>query len=278
MCKWLSIVLSLFVTNAFCTIDVAIKTPEGVVFASDSRVTSDDGSIYSDTYEKIVQVTRFVAVQSAGAASPGNKNLRTTIEDFRWRFGLFDSSSVTVDSVLVLFKQYCDEYAKKGVDYQGFLVGFAGPDRDGAVQYIRFLPGSQTPPQRLQYNVYVVGVDNTALRIIQGIDPTLKAKVARLLTQRCTSDKEVAVSKEYDSLVSLYNVIQGQLLAWSLRDAVDYARMFVEATILTDRLALGQYDREAKQAFPRTGGRILICAVTRSGVQWILPPVLSDQE
>lgn len=101
--------MALFVwSDCLATIDIAIKIPEGVVFASDSRVTGNSTEITSDTYEKIVKVTRYVMAQTAGNATPGNKNLRATIQDFRWKFSFTDTSSICIDSVAKMFVQYCE--------------------------------------------------------------------------------------------------------------------------------------------------------------------------
>ena len=117
------------------TVDIVIKTPECVVFASDSRSTHPNTAIASDTYEKIVKVSRFVMAQTAGFAMPGNKNLRTTLQEFKWRYGITDSSTLDIETLVERFVEYCNSNKSAGVNYKDFLISFAGPDTSGNIHY-----------------------------------------------------------------------------------------------------------------------------------------------
>jgi len=272
--KKVVIFIALLVAWGKChaTIDIAIKTPEGVVFASDSRVTGDNTEIISDTYEKIVKVSRFVMVQAVGSASPGNKNLKTTIQDFRWKFHFSDTASICIDSIINMFVRYCEKERKGGTDYTGFTINFAGPDSAGSVQYFQYLPGIQSPPRQGGYDVYWVGIPNTSDRLIKGIDAEMRQRIDSLFKGNVSGAKGDSARAKLDEIIDQYGIVRTQRFDWSLQDAIDYAYMLVYTTILVDRMSLGKYRDDEKKVNPLTGGRIIECAVTRDGAQWILPP------
>ncbi len=258
------------------TIDVVINTPECVVFASDSRTTRSTTAIASDTYEKIVKVTNYVMAQTAGTAFPGNKNFKTTIQDFRWDYGLSDTSSIPIDSVVKLFVEYCETQKSLGVDYSGFLVAFAGPDSTGDIQYCEYRPPRGTPVYAGVYLVRRQGSRNAIDRLLYGIDQDMEKQINKLVRQFVPDSLQDTIKTELDTLFSKYRVATNVRL-WSLQDAIDYAYLLVNSTILIDRMAGGEYVSGQQSVNPRTGGRILLCVVTRDGVEWILPPSYTPQ-
>ena len=258
--------------QSFATIDVIINTPECVVFASDSRTTESTTAIASDTYEKIVQVTRYVIAQTAGTALPGNKNFKTTIQDFQWDSHLSDTSSVFIDSVVKLFESYCEHHESLGVNYAGFLVAFGGPDSLGDLRYCEYWPATGAPEYRSDYNVRWRGSKNVITRLIFGIDPDMKERIREFVGQNVPDSLQDSLKTELDAVTAKYKIAM-RVQSWSLKDAIDYAYLLVNSTILVDRMSGDEYVSGKETVNPRTGGRILLCVVTRDGVRWVLPPV-----
>lgn len=324
--KWLIALLTtvMWWESAVATIDITVKTPECVVFASDSRTTRTSTAVATDTYEKIAKVTKYVMVQTAGTAFPGNKNLTTTIQDFRWKYGLPQNSELDIDSVIFLFRAFIRDQKAQDVNYSGLHLGFAGPNSEGHLQYYEYLPHSDTiicHDGYTSYAVYARGVTNVFSRVFKGIDRELGEEFGDSLDVIHAPDD--SLRKPYDSLTTLiqlpddsltandrwkrdslldvlsdslatfdirrncatdakdlfrrvtgkYNTVgPAQVRQWSKRDAIDYAYMLVHTTILVDRVHGGRFRKGSTDVNPKTGGRILMCMVTRDGVEWIIGP------
>jgi 20S proteasome alpha/beta subunit len=266
--------LLILATSANATIDIIVKTPECIVFASDGRSTYDNGAIASDTYEKIVMVTKYVMVQTAGVATPGNKNLKTTIQDFRWRYQLSDSSSLPLDSVLTFFKRYCKKNREAGVDYSGFFLYFAGADSQGNIQLHTYMPTADSSKFVKGYDILGVGNLHYYKRLLSGVDDDLKADIRKLL--HTISADTLRNNQRLDSLSEIYQIVNPMGLAsWSLQDAIDYAYTIVKTTLICDRMSLGKHRKDINPTNPVTGGEISLCVVTRDGVRWIIAPQIA---
>jgi 20S proteasome alpha/beta subunit len=167
----LTVLYILFLGNSsFATIDVIVKTPECIVFASDSRTTASSTAISSDTYEKIVKVTDYIMVQMGGKAYPGNKNIKTTIQDFKWEYNIKDTSKIYIDSLTKLFRDYCENKKSLSVKFGDLNIKIAGPDNNGNMQSYEYLPTLDTIFYRKDfYGVMWSGTKNVIQRLIRGI-------------------------------------------------------------------------------------------------------------
>jgi len=270
----------LFYSLGFTTVNIAIKTSEYVVFASESRITYNQGTlkgaIANDSYEKIVRVSKFVMAQMGGTAWTSNKkNFKTMIQEFRWRYNIDDSSTLYLDSILTLFVKYCNVQRSSGTDYEEMYINFAGLDNTGALSYCVYSPANDELPSYKNNDIYckgAIGANSVFRRIFFGIDGKMKTEIMDLVSERSTDKTRDSLINKLGLLIEEYKIMKTPIEHLSLQDAIDCAYMLVKTTTVVDRLSHGRYKSDKEAINPKTGGRILVCVVTRDGVEWIKAP------
>jgi hypothetical protein len=245
------------------------------VFASDSRILFENNkAIASDTYEKIVQVTKYVMVQMAGNATIEGKSFKTIIQDFQKEYGISNTSPIYVDSLVSLFGKYKMSEKDKGIDLFSTIVNFAGIDSDGNSFAYTFGKKDTLRDDLPNPCVYPWGSSKRIIfRLAQGIDPKLSGEIEMLISENMIDSIKDGVVEKFTFIKNKYSLVSNEdLNHWSIRDAVYYAYFIVKSTIVLDRMFAGKYKSDDERKNPHTGGDILLCVVTRDGVKWILPP------
>jgi len=105
------------------TLAMVIRCADGLVMASDSRVTGGArGS--ADISEKFLQVNRDVGIMTYGLAVPGYRGIRSLVEDVRQNPGAYP----TVSSITSKAQTLCQQVYQSFLDEQRQPDGSVPPD------------------------------------------------------------------------------------------------------------------------------------------------------
>ncbi len=257
--------------HCYATIDIRIKAPGYIVFASDGRIINDSLKIVmSDTYQKICSVNNYIMVQMGETSHPANKDLVTTIQDFKWKKEISDTAKI--DAVFPLFRQYCQEVKDIGGNYLQLNLWFAGPDAKGNLQIYRYIPRLDSLETNERYDIYYSGVGTFCSRLLNGIDNVLEDILISKLAQ--DSPRNAQLCKK---AIDLFKPISQEVIQrMPVNDAVSVAYDLVRITITMDKFFEGRPTTAVGIRTPKTGGDISICVVTHDGIQWALRPNLFD--
>jgi 20S proteasome alpha/beta subunit len=119
------------------TLALAIRASDGLVMASDSRMTGGRGS--ADISEKFLQVNRDVGVMTYGLASPGNSGIRALADEVKTHPGKYTTMSSIVSRAQELFSKEFWQFLSDNrmpdgslrPELQNELVGFVIGGFDG---------------------------------------------------------------------------------------------------------------------------------------------------
>ena len=249
------------------SLGIVIKGPEGVVLASDTRVTltRDTGTgqppihVNFDNASKMLSLdgdSGRVAAVTQGNSTVGGRTAHSLLPEFRHALG--DHSYTVEQYANELSSFFVDRWARSGETNGSieFIVG--GIDVDSAYgEVYRFrVPNSATPVKHHHGDSFgmswggQLGIVN---RLVQGFAPGIPAAVARFhpeidavqLNETLRAQNEWVVP--YDSL--------------PLQDCVDLAIFLIRTTITAQNLSVG---------IRGVGGTIEVVTITPTeGVRWV---------
>jgi len=280
------IIINLFILvfcckSIFATVDVVIKLQDGIILASDGRVaildtttTNPQKTIASDTYEKTAKLCNNIAIQQHGRVLLDGLILKGMINDFRIKYGIGYDSEIHLDSVIILFKHYFDEFIHKKADLTNYWLRIAGISKSGEFECFNYYPQKNHKLQELDVGIFVWGADLLINRIFYGIDIGLKHELLDLMANKEDSIINKNQLANIEKVIANYR-IQINVDSWSINDAIQYAYSIIRFIIEVDKMTLCRYNLSDNIAEPTKGGNILIGLLDQNGFRWIIPPEYS---
>jgi len=261
--------LVLFSSGA-ATINILIATFDGMVVATDSRVTLiEDGKnrVASDTYQKIFQVGKSVGVTAAGAAflfdQDGDRHsIGAIIEKYQVENHICDTNILSPQKVAedlqdIFQDMYDHQELNRLQDILSLWVfGYDQNKQRQIYQISSIKPIGVTQNNRIHFSMteempdgktgsLVGGQVDVYTRLIKGYDPAV-------FSIPCFESAQSALENvRYDIRYDFM----------SLQDATDFAVFIVRATIEAQR-----FNQKAVQG---VGGAIDIAIITPKGFRWI---------
>jgi len=255
------------------SLGVVIKGPEGVVLASDSRVTltaEPKGRpplpVNFDNATKLLSFSsphNYVGAVTYGAAVIGLRTAHSFVPEFEVE--LEGKDRLSIYEYAVLLSNFFTEQWKQVMpdDFQGpsmmiIVGGYDMSDAYGKV-YIIDIPRSPEPieqnPGETNFGMTWGGQLQIASRIIHGFDPILIDIIQRELNlDQSKRDQLVRIFKDNLEFSIPYQVLP-------LQDCVDLANFMIKTTIDAQNLAIG---------LRGVGGPIDIAVITRTeGLRFI---------
>jgi len=266
------------------SLGVTIKGPEGIVLATDSRVTlqaqrasESPLPVNFDNATKLLSFSKphnFVGAITYGAAVIGLRTAHSFTPEFEQKVLAGKAERLSVEEYAKELRKFLMDRWSESMqpDYSGppmtFLVG--GYDEKAAYGkvFLFQIPGDSEPieqnPGDTNFGMTWGGQLEIATRLIHGFDPAL----LDLVTQELNLDEEQG-KKLYETLRKrLQFPIPFQVLP--LQDCVDLATFLIRATMVAQRLAIGVRG---------VGGPIDVAVVTRTeGLQDVQRKVIHGEQ
>jgi len=274
--KAIEIVLILLLSQpTYATINILFLNDECAILASDTRITAGQANyISSESFEKIAQVSKFVAARIQENMSINQRHFKAFLSDFKIRYNITDESPIFIDSVVFLFTKYIDSIINMGpVTFKG-SIGFAGLDCDNRFRGYSFYDSTfvQEPHNCPDHGYFLKawGAIPVYERLINGIDPLL-IRVMKYVLLKYPNDSIL------QNTINILNNRLGsailQLDISSINDAINFVYTLVRTTIIIDNACQGRYTRnDSITYYPSVGGDVIQCIITREGIKWIRPP------
>jgi hypothetical protein len=249
------------------TVIVGITTPDGVILASDSRLTreTDDGyRILSDSSQKIFEVGGY-GVAMAGLAFIADHTIAGLMDQFVAQVTDDDRKTVDTfaDALGAFFdRRFADWFEAAGETYDveksGYQLWFfvAGYDDEG-IGHIRqvFIPGpvrGEDSPDTTLPETIRGGQTDVIDRLLDGVDWD-KAAIPKN-----------AISDEVNE--RLQSVAYNELAPITVQDGIDYASFLIRTTIDMQRFSDGTIGDPG--LIPACGGPLQILVVEQSRTRW----------
>jgi hypothetical protein len=266
------------------SLGVAIKGPEGIVLATDSRVTLEAKRpgepplpVNFDNATKLLSFSKphnYVAAITYGVAVIGLRTAHSFVSEFEQMVLTGKNERLSVEEYSKELLKFFMERWKESmpVDYSGppmaFVVG--GYDKDAAYGKIFLfkIPGDSEPseqqPGYINFGMTWGGQLEVASRLIHGFDPALPNIVGKELNLESKQ-----VEKLHGTLrKGLQFPIPYQVLP--LQDCVDLAVFLIRTTMTAQRLAIGVRG---------VGGPIDVATITRmEGLSYVQRKVIHGED
>jgi len=247
---------------------VAIKGPEGVVLAADSRITLEaqkkGGRLLPVNFDNATKLLSFskphnyVGAVTYGAAVIGQRTAHSFVPEFELELAREKTDRL---DIMAFSKRLSDFFSKRWEenmphDHTGpnmtFIVG--GYDRDDAYGKVFFseIPREPIPTPRNpnDFGMTWGGQLSIASRIVHGYDPALLSIIQKTLNlDDKDMNKAVQAIKSDIEFPIPYAVLP-------LQDCVDLATFLIRSTIIAQDLAVG---------IRGVGGPIDVAIITRTG-------------
>jgi hypothetical protein len=259
------------------TVVVGVAAPDGMILAAESRTTYTVGErhrIASDFTQKVYPVCDKIGVATYGWNAIGGRTIAGLMDEFVSQLDqeIPREANAIADALGAFFhERYAaavpqeerDQLAESGLFPLGFLV--AGYDNDGIGRVREVsIPGpaveAETEITTAVGGASWRGQTDVIRRLVFGFDGDLFAAAGHQLPEEL--QEPVA------------NLAYGLLFPITMQDAVDFASFLIRTTIDMQRFSDGTLANPGN--LPGCGGPIRILAITREGVQWIAPPVITD--
>ena len=265
------------------SLGVAIKGPDGIALAADSRITLEAKQAKSnmvlpvtfDNASKLLTFNRpdlglkdphrFVAAVTYGTAVIGTKtnDLRTAHSYIPELIGLLgDSRKSTIDYSTQISEFFTGQWkkAKMPKDYQGppmtFVVGgFDEGEAYGKI-FLFEIPNAPDPTERSagEFGITWGGQLEFAARLMIGFDPSLPGLVERALDLDQSGKDKLQTALKTLSMPVPYSVLP-------LQDCIDLSTFLIRMTMQAQSLAIGVRG---------VGGPIDVATITRTeGLRFI---------
>jgi hypothetical protein len=259
------------------TVVVGVAAPDGMILAAESRTSYIIGErhrIASDFTQKVYPVCEKIGVATYGWNAIGGRTIAGLMDEFVSQLddGVPREADAIAGALGAFFhERYVaeipqedrDQWAAAGQFPLGFLV--AGYDNDG-IGRIRevSIPGpvveAETEITTEFGGASWRGQTDVIRRLVFGFDGDLFAAAGHELPEDL---QEPVGDLRYELLFPI-----------TMQDAVDFASFLIRTTIDMQRFSDGTVVSPGNP--PGCGGPIRILAITREGVQWIAPPVVTD--
>lgn len=245
---------------------IAIKGPEGIVLAADSRVTleAQRGSAHPlpvnfDNATKLISLSgqhSHVGIVTYGLAVIGQRTPHSYLPEIEETV-LSDGERLTVQGYAEKLSGFFSQQFAQGMPsaYNGpdmsFVVGGYSPKKAYGEVFLFSIPRNPTPVEQHPggFGMTWGGQLEVVSRIIQGFDPALPAVAQKVLNlnqeQTQTLYEQLRKSLEYP--------VPFQVLA--LQDCVDLATFLIRSTMAAQRMAI---------ALRGVGGAIDVATITRA--------------
>jgi hypothetical protein len=249
-----------------------------MILAAESRTTYSVGErhrIASDFTQKVYPVSEKFAVATYGWNTIGGRTIAGLMDQFVSQLGRRkprDAEAIAAALGSFFHKRFVEdiseeEQAKWGETTGYFPLGFAvaGYDGDG-IGRIRevAIPGpdieKDTEITTAHGGALWRGQTDVIRRLLFGFDADAFGAAGHELPEDL---QEPVANLRYDLLFPI-----------TMQDAVDFASFLIRTTIDMQRFSDGTVTDTGN--LPGCGGPIRILAITREGVQWVAPPVLTD--
>ena len=256
------------------SLGVVIKGPEGVVLATDSRVTLEarqqNGPSFHVTFDNATKILSFskphnyVAAITYGLAVIGQRTAHSFVPEFE--LTLKDDERLTVEGYAQRLSEFFLgrwEESSMPKNHEGppmmFIVGGYDPDSAYGKVFLFGIPNHPTlEPKHCDNNEFGMtwgGQLEIASRLIHGYDPRIREAIRETLNLDDEQTKLVdKAMKEQGEFPIPYGVLP-------LQDCVDLAAFLIRSTIIAQRLAV---------AIRGVGGPVEVATITRAnGLQYI---------
>lgn len=257
------------------SLGVVIKGPEGVVLATDSRVTLEaqkkGGPSIPVNYDNATKLLSFskphnhVGCVTYGAAVIGLRTAHSFVPEFEQEVLAVKKERLSVEEYSNELSNFFSERWKENTpsDYGGpnmtFVVGGYDPGAAYGKVFLFEIPRQPTPKQQHpdvnDFGMTWGGQLEVASRLIHGFDPALPNIIRQQLN---LDDKQVD---------QLYSALRANLqfpipyTVLPLQDCVDAAIFLVRTTMIAQRLAIGVRG---------VGGPIDVAVITRTnGLEYV---------
>ena len=244
------------------SLGIAIKGPEGIVLASDSRATivaTSNGKlpfeVHFDNASKLFQFSgehRFVGAVSYGSALVGDRLLHGWLPEFE-ADKLADKERLSVKNYAELLAAFFKSVRKPDDASFTMLVGGYDPDPEkayGRVFQLR-VPGEELQemnPGDKGFGMSWGGQLAVASTLIHGYHPAILNILAQ---QHGLNDKQV---RQFQEACAQNTALRIPYQVLPLQDSVDFAILIIETTISAQSLSMSQRG---------VGGVIEVVTVTR---------------
>jgi 20S proteasome alpha/beta subunit len=149
------------------TLAIALRCADGLVMASDSRVTG--GARQSaDISEKFLQVNRDVGIMTYGLAVPGYRGIRALVEEVHQNPASYPTMASIVSHAQSLFQQVYQDYLNE----QAQPDGTAPPDLLN--QGVGYIIGGYDGNETAQFRTYS-GESQMGFEFVESLGPNLVA-------------------------------------------------------------------------------------------------------
>ncbi len=279
----------LAINSAYATVNVVVSTYDGLVIATDSRVTNQDKEktrIASDYAEKIVRVSYETAIAFSGSAylmdSESNlRSLSSFIEEFKNNSSINEDTHTSPELIAIQLDSFFTSLYNKslnnvlrgeltiivcGVDNRGerqiFELVYPLPDKTDTTKIK--IQGSFKKISDVPQSI-VTGQKDVWHRLIKGYDSKLRENewfknVDSIIVDSLASNKIDTTTKQvilnFDDL--RYDIRYDLM---TLQDAIDFAIFIIRATIEAQRFN--------EKSIQGVGGSIDVAVITTEGFRWI---------
>lgn len=253
------------------SLGIVVKGAEGVVLASDTRITltaqmkgSPSFNVNFDNASKILtfgEPHNYVAALTYGAAVIGNRTAHSFVPElelelkYGGRKTILEYANKMSDFFLKRWKEAMNSKQPPS-GTMTFIVGGYNADAPYGAVFLFDVPDNPRPREQNpnDFGMTMGGQYQMASRIIQGYDPAL---LAILDNRPDLADSQVQGIRQ--DLKSLQHTIPIHVLA--LQDCVDLATFLIRTTITAQELAIG---------LRGVGGTIEVASITRAeGFGWV---------
>ncbi len=257
------------------SLGVVIKGPEGVVLATDSRVTLEaqkiGGSpipVYFDNVTKLLSFSKphnYVGCVTYGMAVIGQRTAHSFVPEFEQQVLSEKDKRISVEEYSKELSQFFADRWKETMpkEYNGpdmtFVVGGYDPELPYGKIFLFNIPSKpeiiQQHPGDTNFGMTWGGQLEIASRLIHGFDPALPDIVKQYLN---LDDRQIESLSEKLKENLMYPIPYTVL---PLQDCVDLAILLIRTTIIAQRLYLG---------IRGVGGQIDVVTITRTqGLQYV---------
>lgn len=265
LCAIISVLL-FFAVPSWATVNITVSTNDGVVIASDSRVTyfaEDSDKVYisrvaTDDAQKVFQLGDFVGATYSGKASIGDRSISGIIRDFRVEQSIGDTSNTDVTVIAQrLFEFIRGRYVKEfmGKQVEPLELTVSGYDKGKAKKAYNIVVsphGAKIEEIKAFQDLGARwrGQTDVITRMIKGVDN-------KLLTMLDSPEREEAEKMAYNIPFKYM----------TLQDGIDFAVFMIRTTIDMQRFADGTVGEPG--AVQGVGGAIDVAVITTDGFRWI---------
>ena len=245
---------------------VTVVTNEGIVMASDSRITynnlltGEKGVHYSDNAYKTFLCGEFIGISTCGNADVNGKPIAGFVEDFIKN--CYNGNDIATTASLLL--EYFNKIAK-GQDINFQIAGYSRKDeKDLATVYEVFLSRNKVQESLSGgCNAFIDGENDIIFRLFKHGYIIDEGKSIFVKSISLDVDGQQKTYNNAMLLPDSYSEMRSANIAWNLltlQDAVDFARYAIQTTSETMRF---------EQRLKTVGGAIDVLIIKPTGARFL---------